>query len=115
MSWQKMPFVDGQHHLVKTNFVIQTRELVEAPNNNAMTWIKCPFVKGQKYRVEIQFSKFSQNFEEGVVLEFLEEAYSRYDNLTIFAFKEISTEKTISLEITDSEKIEEWFRHFEIQ
>jgi hypothetical protein len=78
-----------------------------------MAWRKGPFEKHKRYSVKQNFSKFSQQFQEGQILEFVDEAYSRYDNLTAYSFTDAITGLPLSLEIIDDEPIETWSNFFE--
>lgn len=73
----------------------------------------CPFEKNKHFRIKQNFSKFSQQFREGQILEFVEETYSRYDNMAVYVFKDISTGQLLSLEIIDAESPEQWWNFFE--
>lgn len=71
------------------------------------------FIKGNIYRVVKAFAKFSQNFCEGHKLRLVDEGYSRYDGLKIYAFEDVVSGEKISLEITDDESIQDWRVMFE--
>ena len=80
-----------------------------------MSWRQCPFLKGEQYLVKKDFSKLSERFAQGQLLEFLEKGYSRCDNLTIYSFKDVGNGATLSLEVTDAERPEDWAVNFEHQ
>lgn len=78
-----------------------------------MSWRKCPFEKGKHYRLNASFSKSSQDFVQGHLLQFIEEIYSHYDNLTVYAFEDKTAQFKISLEIRDDERPEDWTSMFD--
>ena len=68
----------------------------------------CPFEKEKSYCVQKTFLKFSQEFQEGQLLQFISETYSRYDNLSIYTFQVSTTGQMLSLEILDNKQPEPW-------
>jgi hypothetical protein len=71
------------------------------------------FIKGSTYRVLRNFSKFSRNFTEGQKLRLINEFYSHYHGLKIYAFESLGTGEQVSLEITDDENVSAWRVFFE--
>ncbi len=76
------------------------------------SWRKCPFTVGTYYVVLCSFQALRDNFAEGEVLQFEADAWSRYDGITGYFFRQRSSEELRVWDISDNDDISQWNQFF---
>jgi hypothetical protein len=77
-----------------------------------ITWRDDPFEKGRSYRVRQSFAAMRDDFREGEVLRYKENAYSRYDGISGFFFTD-EKGKIRSWDVRDDDSLTAWSELFE--
>jgi len=76
-------------------------------------WRTCPFTRGRRYRVRRSFAALRDTFAVGDVLTFDSDAWSRYDEVTGYAFRQTGRETLRVWDIRDDADIQVWRELFE--
>ena len=76
-------------------------------------WRESPFVPGLVYRVRKSFPAFIGTFEAGELLTFVGDAWSRYDEMTGYFFRDASG-RDRRWDISDDDDIGRWVQLFEV-
>ena len=78
-----------------------------------MSWRPCPFQQGNTYLTKktVQTPVGSINIGEHLIFE--SEAYSRYDNLTVFTFRTLEHGEYRQWALHDDEPVEIWTNYFD--
>ena len=76
-------------------------------------WRTTPFTEGRRYRARRDFDALRDRFQEGEVLVYLNDAWSRYDEYTGYFFSVPGTTQHRVWDISDGEDLEIWRELFE--
>lgn len=76
-------------------------------------WRECPFIRGRRYRVRKSFAALRDSFTADEVLTFDSDAWSRYDGITGYFFRQPGSEKLRVWDIDDDADILIWKELFE--
>jgi hypothetical protein len=76
-------------------------------------WRECPFIRGRRYRVRQDFRALRDSFTAGEVLTFDSDAWSRYDGITGYFFRQSGRETLRAWDIDDDADIQIWRELFE--
>ena len=76
-------------------------------------WRECPFKRGRGYRVRRTFAALRDSFTSGEVLTFDSDAWSRYDGITGYFFRQAGREMLRVWDIGDDADIKVWKELFE--
>jgi hypothetical protein len=76
-------------------------------------WRTCPFTRGRLYRVRRGFASMRDSFAAGDILTFDSDAWSRYDGVTGYFFRQAGRETLRVWDIHDDADIEVWRELFE--
>ncbi|WP_143525750.1 hypothetical protein [Rhodanobacter sp. C05] len=71
-------------------------------------WRECPFAVDSFYVVLKSFTALRDKFVEGEILQFEKDAWSRYDGITGYFFRQKSSIFTRVWDIGDGDDIEQW-------
>jgi len=71
-------------------------------------WRDCPFIVDGFYIVLKSFKALRDTFIEGEVLQFERDAWSRYDGVTGYFFRQENSAGTRVWDIGDDDDIEQW-------
>lgn len=88
--------------LIGTNTHLETRP-----------WRACPFTPGRAYRVRQNFAALRDSFTAGDVLTFDSDAWSRYDGITGYFFRQAGRDRLRVWDIDDEAEIRIWQELFE--
>jgi hypothetical protein len=77
-------------------------------------WRPCPFNVGASYRVKRDFTAMRGSFTAGEVLTFHSDAWSRYDGITGYFFRQTGKEGIKAWDLPDDEDLEIWRELFEM-
>lgn len=78
-----------------------------------MTSSDCPFTIGKRYRVRHAFTALRDSFLADEILQFDSSAWSRYDGITGYFFRQPEREALRVWDIADDENILAWKELFE--
>jgi len=73
----------------------------------------CPFRRGQAYRVRCDFSALRDRFREGEILVYESLAYSRYDGIMGYFFRQEGRPEIRIWDLEDEKPISVWRDFFE--
>ena len=76
-------------------------------------WRECPFTRGKHYRVRQSFAALRDSFTVGEVLTFDSDAWSRYDGITGYFFRQRGRETLRVWDIDDDADLQIWRELFE--
>jgi len=76
-------------------------------------WRTSPFTLGRHYRVRKDFAALRDSFTAGDILTFDSEAWSRYDGITGYFFRQPARETLRVWDIEDDADIQIWTELFE--
>ena len=76
-------------------------------------WRECPFVSGRQYRVRRSFAALRDSFTAGEILTFDADAWSRYDEMTGYFFRQCGSDTLRVWDIDDDADILVWRELFE--
>src|SRR5688572_2993903 len=76
-------------------------------------WRESPFIRGKCYRVRRSFSSLRDSFTAGEVLTFESHAWSRYDGITGYCFRQPGRDTLRVWDIDDETDILVWRELFE--
>lgn len=76
-------------------------------------WRECPFTVGRRYRVRCSFAALRDAFTAGDILTFDSDAWSRYDGITGYFFRQQGRETLRVWDIDDDADISVWRELFE--
>ncbi len=76
-------------------------------------WRECPFKPGMRYRIRQNFVALRDAFVAGEVLTFESDAWSRYDGITFYFFRQLERETLRVWDIDDDADIHAWLGLFE--
>jgi hypothetical protein len=76
-------------------------------------WRECPFIRGRRYRVRQSFAALRDFFTAGEILTFDSDAWSRYDGITGYFFRQSDLETRRVWDIYDDADILVWRELFE--
>ncbi|HTI69378.1 MAG TPA: hypothetical protein VMF06_05405 [Candidatus Limnocylindria bacterium] len=78
-----------------------------------MSFRESPFIPGHVYRVKVSFQSASYAFVAGELLTFDQEKYSRYDESSVFSFRDSTGLVIKEWWLSDDSPIEVWRQYFE--
>lgn len=81
--------------------------------NEIPPWRGCPFTVGRTYRVRHDFTAMRDRFTAGEELVFDSDAWSRYDGITGYFFRQTGMNGLRLWDIGDDEDVSIWREHFE--
>ncbi len=76
-------------------------------------WRECPFTRGRTYRVRQSFVALRDSFTAGDLLTFDSDAWSRYDGITGYFFRQADRDSFRVWDIEDDAEIQIWRELFE--
>lgn len=82
-------------------------------NATVSVWNDCPFQVGKRYRVRHSFVALRDSFKEGEELIFDSSAYSRYDGIMGYFFRQDGREGLRMWDIYDDVNVSVWKDFFE--
>jgi hypothetical protein len=104
-----------RHRAAKSSQLASSREYnstMSQPPVEIRPWRDCPFEIGATYRVLKYFVAFDDAFEAGELLVFVRDAYSRYDGMTGYFFRDASG-RYRRWDIADDDDLSRWKNIFE--
>ncbi len=86
---------------------------MSTPAIEVRPWRECPFTRGRQYRVRQSFAALRDSFTAGDILTFDSDAWSRYDGITGYFFRQPCRERLRVWDIDDDADIQIWRELFE--